>query len=307
MSLFQAFMESVDLKPFIFNTTFIIAEPPPKILVYHEPKNWKVYKHPASMKISNIYYKRMDRAREVSEYLAKSKLKILVVNPYYGGSLPTAKYCVQALNGLGHQAESVDCEFFVDGYLSLDKITQNKINAELLSKQFNHFMGQLVAAKASDFKPDMILSIAQAPLGPDAIKNIKLLDVPVAFWFVEDFRTLTYWKDIASSYDYFFTIQRGKFFDQLKSIGVDNYYYLPQACLPGVHRKINLSFAEMKKYSADVSFMGSGYYNRVQSLPRLLDRDLKIWGTEWLLESPLGKRVQNTNRRLSSKEIIKVT
>ena len=132
------------------------------------------------------------------------------------------------------------------------------MNEKLLAKQFNHFMGQVIAAKASDFKPDMILSIAQAPLGPDAIKNLKLLDVPVAFWFVEDFRTLTYWKDIASSYDYFFTIQRGKFFDQLKSIGVDNFYYLPQACLPGVHRKINLSFTEMKKYSADVSFMGSG-------------------------------------------------
>ena len=87
---------------------------------------------------------------------------------------------------------------------------------------------------------------------------------------------------------------------------MDNYYYLPQACLPAVHRKINLSFTEMQKYSADVSFMGSGYYNRVQSLPRLLDRGLKIWGTEWLLESSLGKRVQNMNRRLSSKEIIKV-
>ena len=89
MSLFQAFMESVDLKPFIFNTTFIIAEPPSKILVYHEPKNWKVYKHPASMKISNIYYKRMDRAREVSEYLAKSKLKILIkIKIYLRNSSP---------------------------------------------------------------------------------------------------------------------------------------------------------------------------------------------------------------------------
>ena len=39
--------------------------------------------------------------------------------------------------------------------------------------------------------------------------------------------------------------------------------------------------------------MGAGYYNRLNSLSRLLDRDFKIWGTEWILESPLGKRVQN--------------
>ena len=75
-------MESVDLKPFIFNTTFIIAEPPSKILVYHEPKNWKVYKHPASMKKSNIYYIRMDRAREVSDYLVKSNISVIKYEPF---------------------------------------------------------------------------------------------------------------------------------------------------------------------------------------------------------------------------------
>ena len=306
MSLFQAFMESVDLEPFIPNIKFIIAEPPPKILVCNESNNWNVFEHLVSRRISNIYFERMDRARDVSKYINTCKLKVLVVNPYYGGSLPTAKYCVQALNSLGHQAESVECETFLEGYLSLNKITRNKTNAQLLSKQFDHFMGQLIAAKAADFKPDMILALAQAPLEPDAIKNLKLLEVPIAFWFVEDFRTLTYWKDIASSYDYFFTIQKGQFFKELRSVGANNYYYLPQACLPEVHRKIHLSYEEMKQYSADVSFMGAGYYNRVQSLPRLLNHDFKIWGTEWMLESPLGSRVQNMNERINSEEIVKI-
>jgi len=52
--------------------------------------------------------------------------------------------------------------------------------------------------------------------------------------------------------------------------------------------------------------MGSGYYNRVQSFPRLLNYDFKIWGTEWSLGSHIGSRVQNNNKRIDSNEIVKI-
>ena len=52
---------------------------------------------------------------------------------------------------------------------------------------------------------------------------------------------------------------------------VNNFYYLPQGCLPEVHRTISLSQQDIVQYSADVSFMGAGYYNRAQSFPRLLN------------------------------------
>jgi spore maturation protein CgeB len=167
-------------------------------------------------------------------------------------------------------------------------------------------MGQFIAAKAADYKPDLILALAQAPLTPEAIKNLKRLNIPIAFWFVEDFRTLSYWKEIASCYDYFFTIQRGEFFDELLSLGVNNFYYLAQGCLPEVHREINLPLEDINRYSADVSFMGAGYYNRVQSFPRLLNHDFKIWGTEWALESNIGSRVKNKNKRLDPVDIVKI-
>ena len=62
----------------------------------------------------------------------------------------------------------------------------------------------------------------------------------------------------------------------------------------------------MAMYGADISFMGAAYHNRVQSFPRLMDLDFKIWGTEWNLETPLGRLVQNNNKRLSSEEIVKI-
>ena len=102
-------------------------------------------------------------------------------------------------------------------------------------------MGQFIAAKAADFNPDLIIALAQAPLTPESISTLKKLNIPIAFWFVEDFRTLKYWRDVASFYDYFFTLQRGEFIDELLSIGAKNSYYLPQGCLPSVHKAINLS------------------------------------------------------------------
>ena len=306
MSIFQSFMETVDLKPFIPNTKFIISTPPPKIVASNQTTNWKKYEHQASKRLSGDYFRSLDKAIEVSDYLSTNRLKILVVNPYYGGSLPTAKYCTQALNSMGHHAESVDCEKFAEGFFSIKKVTRNRVNEEALASQFAHFMGQFIAAKAADFNPDLILALAQAPLTPESISTLKKLNIPIAFWFVEDFRTLKYWRDVAPFYDYFFTLQRGEFIDELLSIGAKNSYYLPQGCLPSVHKEINLSRDDIDQYSADISFMGAGYYNRVQSFPRLLNHDFKIWGTEWALESLVGSRVQNKNKRIDSFDIVKI-
>ena len=306
MSIFQSFMENIDLEPFIPDIKFIISTPPPKIIASHETSNWKKFEHNPSKRISCDYFNKLDKAIEVSNYLKSNNLRILVVNPYYGGSLPTANYCKQALNTMGHHVESVDCENFAEGFFSIKKITRNKTNENLLDSQFASFMGQFIAAKAADFKPDLILSIAQAPLTPESISNLKKLNIPIAFWFVEDFRTIKYWKDVAPFYDYFFTLQRGNFTEELRSIGAKNPYYLPQGCLPSLHKEINLSLDDLNQYSTDISFMGAGYYNRVQSFTRLLNHNFKIWGTEWSLNSQVGSLVQNNNVRVDPIDIVKI-
>jgi spore maturation protein CgeB len=48
--------------------------------------------------------------------------------------------------------------------------------------------------------------------------------------------------------------------------------------------------------------MGAGYPNRRTVFSDLLDYDLKIWGTEWDLDSRLGGRVQARGRRVSTEE-----
>ena len=202
--------------------------------------------------------------------------------------------------------DSVDCEKFADGFFSMKETTRIKANAEILSHKFLDLMGEVTAAKAAEYRPDLILALAQAPLSPEAIHRLKELKIPIAFWFVEDFRTLPYWKEVSSAYDHFFTIQKDEFHSELITAGAQDCYYLPQAAQTTVHHPIDLSFDQKKQYKADVSFMGAAYHNRLQSFPRLLGHDFKIWGTGWNKESPVGKRVQNDNKRITTEETVKI-
>jgi spore maturation protein CgeB len=306
MTIFRAFMTSIDLTPFLPGVRFRIAQTPASLLARYEPKSWNVFKHIPSIRIGEAYYEQLEKGLEARKFVSSKTLRVLVVKPIYGGSLPTANYCVEALINLGHEVETVDCDKFADGFFSLKETTKIKANAEVLSQKFLNLMGEVTAAKAAEFKPDIILALAQAPLSPEAIHRLKELEIPVAFWFVEDFRTLPYWKEVASAYDHFFTIQKDEFHPELISAGVKDCYYLPQAAHPAVHRPLKLSFEQKKLYKADLSFMGAAYHNRVQSFPRLLDMDFKIWGTDWDLNSPVGKRVQNNNKRVTTDETVNI-
>ncbi len=306
LELFCAFLQNVDIKPFLPTVKFCVAEPPARVLARNDFADWNLMTHKPSAQISGNYLERLEKGLEAARYLGENKMKILVVNPIYGGSLPTAHFCVRALKNLGHDVESVDCENFAEGFSSLNNATRNKGDQQVLSAKFMNLMGEMIVAQAADFKPDLILALAQAPLGIEVIQKLRSLNVPIGFWFVEDFRSLEYWKDIGGHYDYFFAIQDKEFSSEFQSREWNNFYYLPQACCPDVQKPLALSEEERGQYEADLSFMGAAYYNRVQSFPRLMDFDCKIWGTGWE-KYPLFKQIlQNNGERTSEEECVKI-
>jgi spore maturation protein CgeB len=161
-------------------------------------------------------------------------------------------------------------------------------------------------AKCLDLKPDLIFALAQAPLTPDVLDRMRQFEFTTAFWFVEDCREFTYWKQVASKYDCFFAIQKREIFGDLESLGATEFHYLPLGCDPNVHRQIELSDEDEKRFSSDASFVGAGYYNRQIFFQGLLDLDFKIWGTDWNLASPVGRLVQEKSRRVTPRETVKI-
>ncbi|MCX8042924.1 MAG: glycosyltransferase [Desulfobacterota bacterium] len=238
--------------------------------------------------------------------LSPNSLNILVVSPIYGGSLPIARYCNNALRRIGHLSTLWDASVFEKPFRMALELDIDRNNKKILCDLFQHLVSEMIVASCAERRPDIVLCLAQAPLSLHALDRLRESGITSAFWFVEDFRHMQYWKQYAPAYDFYFTIQKGEFFEQLKHLGTHNYAYLPVAAAPEIHKPLQLNPDERAYYGSDLSFLGAGYYNRQCMFRGLLDFDFKIWGTEWDRQSILWQRVQKNGERINSEESVKI-
>jgi spore maturation protein CgeB len=239
-------------------------------------------------------------------YSKGARVRILVVLPLYGGSLPIGRYCTAALRQLGHLVEVFEAPDFYPTYKALQGLKVGTDRLQYLENSYLQVVSQAVLSKVETFEPDLVLAQAQAPLTIQSLKRLRRDGVVTAMWFVEDFRLFTYWKSFAPHYDFFAVIQKEQIFDELQAIGVENALYLPLAAHPEVHKPLELSAADKRKFGSDVSFMGAGYANRRVAFRELIRHDFKLWGTEWDCDSVLEPYVQMAGARVSSEDCVKI-
>lgn len=233
-------------------------------------------------------------------------MRILVVLPLYGGSLPIGRYCAAALKDLGHLVEVFEAPEFYASYQALQGLKVTSDRLQYLENSYLQVVSQAILAKTETFEPDLVLALAQAPLSIQALKRLKRDGVPTAMWFVEDFRLFTYWQAFAPHYDFFAVIQKGEFPQALQAIGVENSLYLPLAAQPDVHKALELSTPERRKFGSDVSFMGAGYPNRRVAFRELVRFDFKLWGTEWDGDSVLAPYLQLGGARVGTEDCVRI-
>ncbi|MBI4847514.1 MAG: glycosyltransferase [Nitrospirae bacterium] len=268
-------------------------------------KKAAILHHKPSVSISREYFEHLITRLKSLERINKG-LKILVVSPLFGGSLPIAMYCSSTLKKMGHNVELIDNSRFADALFYAKNITEDKLRYKTLIDYLTAFLSEAVMARCETFRPDLVFALAQAPLTIECLERLRQRSIPTAYWFVEDFRVMDYWKNIAGHYDYFFTIQRGAFFDELKKAGKSNFHYLPLAASSDVHNKVEMTDEEKHYYGSDISFVGAGYYNRRHLFKGLLDYDFKIWGTDWDMNSSLARCLQRSGERIVTEEIVKI-
>ena len=233
------------------------------------------------------------------------KLRILLILPLYGGSLPIGRFCAQALQNMGHLVEIFEAPDFYSSFSALKQLRVGAGRLEHLENGFLQLVSQAVLAKAEVFEPDLVLSMAQAPLSRQALKKLSKSNITTAMWFMEDHSLFTYWKGFAPYYDYFAVIQKEPVLSELEEMGV-NGLYLPMAALPSFHRQETLSGVDQKRFSSNLSFMGAGYPNRRIAFRQLTGFDFKIWGTEWDSEPILEPFVQLRGARISPEDCVKI-
>ncbi|MBI5058343.1 glycosyltransferase [candidate division KSB1 bacterium] len=233
-------------------------------------------------------------------------LRILVPTPMYGGSYPIARYCAAALSRLGHDVELFDLAEYHGPHRALESLTSSPTHRRALQGLHATLLSEMIAARAIEFRADLVWAVAQTPLVPATLAELKQAGVRTAFWFVEDFRLFDYWREIGPHYDAFFTIQRGQFVQALADAGIRNSAYLPLAADPRVHRPLNLDPEVRTRFGSRTSFVGAGYPNRRAAFSELRLPDFKIWGNDWPDHGPLATIVQEHGRRLESAECVNV-
>lgn len=238
---------------------------------------------------------------------AGGRVHVAVVGPIYGGSLPIARYVVRALGELGHRVTWIDHSVHHASYQTFGSYRDERSRLTVQSRFADVLSLSTVATLAED-PPDLVLAVAQAPLSLAVLQHLRKKKFLTAMWFVENFRHLTYWQQLATGYDYWFVIQQTECIEALKQAGAKQVHYLPMAADPAVHRPVTLTADERQEYGADVSFVGAGYANRRSLLPQWLSTawTFKLWGNEWDGATDLSGVLQRNGARIDTDTCVKI-
>lgn len=168
-----------------------------------------------------------------------------------------------------------------------------------------NFLSEYTYARVTEFAANVCIVLAQAPVTRQFPLQLAQADIVTAYWFIENWRHLTYWEDIAPLYDCFFHIQPGVFEHKLEEIGCHRHPFVQTGCDPEVHRPVKLMAEEIEEYGCDLSFAGAGYYNRLQMFLGLTDYRFKIWGVGWTARE-LQNHVSRAETRFTPEEFGKI-
>jgi spore maturation protein CgeB len=306
LNLFRLALETSDLGAVLENFKLFLGLAPDLLHRRHGTMlAGKILPHPASLRSRPEYLGKLNSYAEALRQAKKGGLKILVVNPIYGGSLPAAQHCTNALRQMGHRVITFDSQLFAEGLKLTESFEFNDCKRRFQGG-LAAFLSNGVEMRVRETMPDLVLALAQAPLLPDTLKSIDKMGIPTAFWFVEDYRVLPYWRETAQHYSYTFGIQQDNFAGELKKIGVSNYAYLPTAAAPDIHTPLQLGNPEKKEFGSDLSFVGAGYFNRQLLFKGLVDYPFKIWGSDWPLLLPLAPFIQRQAARIDTATCVKI-
>jgi spore maturation protein CgeB len=235
----------------------------------------------------------------------KVSLRIQVISPIHGGSLPIARSVAAAFSELGHSTNLVDCSCFAAAREQLEQSVQDTNHESYLLGRMVELLSDYVLVEAERFQPQLIVVLAQAPLTAAALQELRRNGIRTVYWFVEDYERITYWQAIAPFYDLFCTIQTGEFHKQLQELGVKEPCYLPLAADVTQFHPLQPEAVE-EQYCSELSFIGAGYHNREVFFLGLYGEDFKIWGAEWNPRHPLWKSVQNDAARTDSDQNLQI-
>jgi spore maturation protein CgeB len=215
-------------------------------------------------------------------------LKVLYVGYHNPHFTSLTEYVERAIVQLGHDLETFDYRAFIlpgrlrERFRPLDDWDTRRLNRELLDR-------------VARMQPGLVLVNGGSTILPDTVAAMKGVSKTLTVNWIADFPLLfdKYLK-AGPHYQYFFASGTDAL-KKYRQAGHVNGYWLPFACDPEIHRPVELSEEEKRRYTCDICFIGSNYTERVELLEKLTGFDLAIWGIGWNRlppDSPLRRCVR---------------
>lgn len=161
-------------------------------------------------------------------------------------------------------------------------ITRSKTIRKLAKSIFLNKVNERLKGYALKAKPDLLLAVKGEAVLTSTLKWFdEELGAKTVLWYPDDpryFNSLV--KYIAPHYDYVFTASE-KGVRMYKEIGINDVFYLPFACEPSVHHRVQLTGEEASKYKCDVCFVGSYLPRRARKIGKLRRVSVKVYGPHW--------------------------
>ncbi len=233
----------------------------------------------------------------------KTFQKIVVVGPQHPDTLPKSVY--ETLKDMGYDVRSVDEREMlgISHRRDLEKKGRlgfwTKLKIKVIESaiknipEFELKVYSRLAGTIEELQPDLIITHS-AWIPPQIIARLKNnTQAVIVSWFPDHPANLGRQYLLAAPYDFLFFKDKW-LVDLAKRIG-KNAFYLPEACMPKWHKKIELSDEEKEVYGCDVTTAGNMYYYRVIIFERLIKKfSVKLWGggiPRWI-DSPVRNAYQ---------------
>ncbi|MDR2826238.1 MAG: hypothetical protein LBV76_05525, partial [Deltaproteobacteria bacterium] len=84
--------------------------------------------------------------------------RVLVILPFYGGSLPIGRYCVQALRDNGCMVEVFEAPAFFGSFEALKGLQVRQERLDYLENGYLSLLGEAILAQVERFAPDLVLA-----------------------------------------------------------------------------------------------------------------------------------------------------
>jgi spore maturation protein CgeB len=220
-----------------------------------------------------------DRALDPKQDSATGRigLRVLLIGASQAADSMEA-HVIDALKTLGCTADYASTRFRIEAIGFVGNAVLYKA-VHSLFREPERLSERRLLRRAEQFAPDLVLVIQGNHLSPKTVALLRQrLKVPIVCWCQDHVATLGRQYMLGAEYDAVFL--KDRYMQELFSNTVKGtpFLYLPEACNPRVHRPVELTLDDRRRYGCDVMIFGSLYYYRQAILGQLGEFDLKRWG-----------------------------